>query len=310
MKISKYSRGISLAALITAGACNSQGDSPQVPDAIPTELSGDGDIAIDQLPGDATPVSAATEGVPPASVPDPAPAPAPTPPAPTVPEVVTAAPASCAEIKKNAPASATGPYKIYLNAADPAKRTALDVFCNMVEDNGGWTLILNYVHRGQTNPNLVVKPTTLPLLGANSLGDDESQVAANWGHASGAMVKSLPFKELRFFCRSSENTRIIHFKTSNAACISAITDGIGHCRGIAADFQTIAGHTANLPRNVDYSKEDQGEFTLTNDAFGIFNPSSTNTSWSIRGDSTQDNWECDASNDNNSFNTIHRVWIR
>ena len=53
----------------------------------------------------------------------------------------------------------------------------------MTTDGGGWTLVLNYLHLGGTNPVLTEKSIALPLLGSTNLGVDEQGHATNWGHA-------------------------------------------------------------------------------------------------------------------------------
>lgn len=61
----------------------------------------------------------------------------------------------------------------------------------METDGGGWTLVLNYLHKGNTSPQSMVRTIAsgLPLLDSTVLGTDESasfHVGGSWGHLSNA----------------------------------------------------------------------------------------------------------------------------
>lgn len=215
-------------------------------------------------------------------------------------------PASCAAIKTAQPNSANGVYKIYLDA-EAETRTPLDAYCDMSEDGGGWTLLLNYVHMAASNPPLWVRSVSLPLLGSDTLGADESGATAFWGHAGNALASQFKFKELRFYCRSSENSNVVHFKSSDPGCIAATTQGVGSCTGLGASFNALTGHTGTIPAAIDIGQVDRGDLALTDDAFGD-EKFGADTMWSIAGDGSA--WECDFGSNDEDRDTIHRVYFR
>ncbi len=216
-------------------------------------------------------------------------------------------PGSCAEIKKAQPTAVSGIFKIYLNPALDT-RTALDASCDMSEDGGGWTLILNYSHKGNTNPPLNIRTVDLPLLADDNLGTDESNLTKNWGHVGNTLLAKFTFTDLRFYCRSSQNPRVIHFKTQDVGCIAAAKTGTGSCMNIKTGFVKLTGHTGILPEMADLSTVDQGNFALTRDTYARLQDGKDIT-WSVSGNRS-DSWECDFGSNNFVDDTIHRVWFR
>lgn len=242
----------------------------------------------------------ATDGAAGAGTPAPTPTPTPPPPPPFY-------PASCAQIKAAKPDAVSGIFKIYLNAAAET-RVAIDASCDMTEDGGGWTLLLNYSHKANTNPPLALRTTDLPLLAGDTLGTDESALVKNWGHASNLMLSNFAVKELRFYCRSSQNPRIIHFKTQDANCITAAQKGTGSCVNVGVGFVKLTGHTGILPATSDRSRTNEGDFALTRDSFSQ-DQAGLDTTWSIK--ANNDNaWECDFGSNDFDQDTIHRIWFR
>ena len=323
MKVSKsiLFTGILLAPL--SGACNSSTNGPDVPsDPAAANLEPSVDTPtpptiVPPGPGSA-PASEPVAGTP---APDPAPKvpdvvdPAPVPMTPVPMPMPTPAPmevlaASCADIKKATPAAASGVYKIHLTLPGETVKTAVDAYCGMEEDAGGWTLILSYTHKGGTNPALAVMTKTLPLFGADTLGADDSVKASVWGHASNAMLSSLPFSEMRFFCKSSTNAKVIHFKSSDATCKAAMTTGKGHCRNVKTGFTALSSHSAGLPANIDTSDENKADATLVDNTFGHVIADGPDVMWNIRADTNMKSWECDSAVDAETANTIHRIWVR
>jgi hypothetical protein len=219
-------------------------------------------------------------------------------------------PEHCLALKATDPSLPSGVYTIQpQNGA--LQGLPVQASCDMETDGGGWTLILNYNHKGATNPELSVRTESLPLLGSQVLGKDESLEPAFWGHAGNEMLRALTgFRELRFYCRSSENTRVMHFKTADASCIAAVQLGNGSCENMRDDFVPMSDHTAILPAAMDRAEYDRLDETLTYNTFGRMEAGTLDRMWSIRAEPSQQVWECDFGSNSAEFHTLHRVWIR
>jgi len=292
-------------------------EGEQIPDGT-AGADGSGQAPVDTAP----PIPATNPGTPPLdgsggvvnNGPQPEP-PAPTPP--VSPPPVTPAPtpaffADCLEHKKANPAAETGEYQIFLDATAASPQRSLTVFCDMDVDGGGWTMFLNYEHKGGTNPQLNVKNNTFPVRGTLDLGVDESAFTRFWGHASNAMLANFPIKELRFFCKTNAVTQVLNFKTSDPSCIAHAKTGTGTCLNIKNSFTRLTSHTSLLPETLTNAGSNKGNNAMTDDVFSqVINgdPNPPDPTWSIRGGANLA-WECGFGSNNASFDTIHRMYFR
>ena len=196
--------------------------------------------------------------------------------------------------------------------------------CDQQADGGGWTLVLNYVHRGGTQP-AVAAESVLPVMSSDTLGDDESSVDSAWGHLDNATLITLLPRELRFAARTSfyDPVRPVDFATANVACINYLGSGMGDCAGVATDASTraLSGQSpdSRLPLQAATGAANQGDLAMTNATFvksgteaeggtfwniGVYaSPTFPARTWDAGNGYTQ-------SGKTYFFNTIHRVYVR
>ena len=179
-------------------------------------------------------------------------------------------------------------------------------------DGGGWVMVLNYVHKGGTNPALVVRNSNLPFYNPNTdaLGNNEggpsssSAAEASWGHAGNALFSTMGVDEVRFYGRSSSHGRILDFKTSHSGTISYFETGSGSLSGIQSNNTALPGHTAFLPWPANGFFSNQGDLAMTNFPFYY----GGNYHWGIGG--LGNRWELDDYPGGSSQHTIHRIFVR
>jgi hypothetical protein len=211
---------------------------------------------------------------------------------------------NCKDIIDYYPMSTSGVYTI-----DPDGVGALPTiscYCDMDTDGGGWTLVLNYLHRGGTDPALKTFTASLPVLGATTLGTDESSSTTTWGHVSNSYLSKFTFSELRFYGSTNYHSRVIKFKTTHTNTINYFKTGRGSMSGISTsgNYTLLDGHTAYLPQNTANYFPDEGNLAMTNFPFWL----SGTYHWGIKGHNYR--WEVDDFNNSSSYHTFHQIWIR
>jgi hypothetical protein len=187
-----------------------------------------------------------------------------------------------------------------------------------------WALILNYRHRGGTNPNTKAM-FDLPLLGteldltrpdAIDSGVDESNTPF-WGHAHPVLLRKMDFDAIRFSGISSNRSEwplALNFSVTDGRVIGYVK--AGGLAGLDTTFQLDAirnaqllpGHTSDdLPRFADkgWRLRDIGDEANMLLAFPFYKGGDAH--WSIRGQGRR--WEVSDYEPTERFHTHHQVWI-
>jgi hypothetical protein len=176
-------------------------------------------------------------------------------------------------------------------------------------EGGGWALVLQYVHRGGTNPELdVIGPgEDWPLPSPTALGGEDSVRSPRWGHL-GQTVASLltSATELRWRGRTDAHPRVVHF--SSPVGVDGWRRGVNEFSSIQAAFTPLTAHDARLPAEANnFGFETTADTVLT--SFPILGRTAILSDWAVRGQGFR--WavdEVDARGD--AASTIHEVWAR
>ena len=214
---------------------------------------------------------------------------------------------SCLDVLQQGFSVGDGDYVIDLDG--PGGADPIQASCDMTTDDGGWTLVLNYVHQGGTVPDATVRTSDLPLRGSGVLGDDESGTQY-WGHTSSALFAQFQAAEVRFYGKTSAHGRAIHFKTDLRSCLDYFSTGTGDCHGIenASSLLPLGGGEvqANLPWAAEGGQANQLDLALTENPFSV----DSTHHWTIDGEFTTERWEVDDASAGPAHHTIHRAWVR
>lgn len=206
-----------------------------------------------------------------------------------------------------------------------------------------WVLVLNYMHKGGTNPALSIRTTTngFPILPSDGSLDfdspsanvslptssypDGSSYTESWGHtglvlfdkvciALGSLKDADNGCEIRFVGKTQAHTRIMHFKTTNVGMFKEFRYGnVELTTGtftdtVLYDISYNSGgvtplHTALLPISANRLYNFFGDATMTNEPFF----SQGISHWNIN---KNGRWEMDDYPRGGLNNTYHQIWVR
>eukprot|EP00241_Pyramimonas_parkeae_P014877 CAMPEP_0114293936 /NCGR_PEP_ID=MMETSP0059-20121206/9855_1 /TAXON_ID=36894 /ORGANISM="Pyramimonas parkeae, Strain CCMP726" /LENGTH=2130 /DNA_ID=CAMNT_0001415673 /DNA_START=164 /DNA_END=6556 /DNA_ORIENTATION=- len=164
------------------------------------------------------------------------------------------------------------------------------VYCDMVEDGGAWMLLYSYNRNVSTN--IALDGTTLPT--SLTAGYSHWHLGRALGYTSADEVL-----DVRFYCRTSEHSRTIHFKTSNQYVRDVAVFGSHGRSNSPSNWNTgwtaLSGHSGVLPSSTSSAD--------SNGAFYEHPFYRSSYHWSISSNYA----ECDSQG---SATSSHQVWVR
>nr|QOI90498.1 hypothetical protein HWQ62_00363 [Pyramimonas orientalis virus] len=225
---------------------------------------------------------------------------------------------------------------------NPLYEITIDSITDKDPSKSPWVLALNYIHKGGTDPTLVIKTeaTGLPVLPDDGSKDfdaidingtviDDSTDTKSWGHTGneffdaictslGSSVSNDNGLEVRFLAKTSDHSRIIHFKTSLADLISDFRKGdiaathTGSWNNSYTLYDTNNnGVSSNQLHTAELPTVGSSFFTGVDDTSMVdypFYDNGTSKTWAVSGTGTR--WEVDNNIGNSSASTYHQIWVR
>jgi len=198
-------------------------------------------------------------------------------------------PASCAEYLLLGH-NTSGVYTIRSNHGSGLPDRS--VYCDMEEEGGGWMLLYSY-NRSSTTASKSLISSRLPT--SPTTGYSHWHLGQALGYWNAGDVA-----EVRFYCRTSLHSRVIHFKTSNEHIRGVAVSGNHRSLNSPSHWNTgwtaLSNHSAFLPAHTAYTANAGGFYGSP--FYG------NNVRWAIN------SWNSYCDNNGEAGNYSHKVWVR